>query len=125
MASPRRLQRSVDRELGELTERVDTLSREFKQGRDELAQELQREREATVLHRDGLNQILQSLGEAVRAQTKEITEMKPLVMDYREHRAEKRGAASVKKWLLGTVVSVSTIIGAVLNEIWKFLAHLK
>ena len=107
---------SVDRELGELGARLESLSVDFKE-----------EREQAGNFRHDLRTVINSLTESVRVLTEDMKMTKPLMDDYREHRAERRGAAEVtaglKKWVAGAMISASGIFGAIINEIWKFLTH--
>ena len=106
--------RSIDRELGELSVKVKNLSEEF-----------QRECDAASTHRKDLRIVVDALGSAVRNLTTEIANMKPLLLDYATTSAENRAADRVRKWAIGTFLSAATMVGAILNEVWKHFAGYK
>lgn len=99
---------SIDRDLGELFARVELLAGDFRQERDKQSE-----------FRRQFHTVSESLAESVRVLTEFMRENQPLLEQYRELRAEARGAARVKKWALGVIVSASTVAGALINEIWK------
>src|SRR3972149_12072654 len=80
---------SVDRELGELPGRLHALVQEFEKESDKQA----------IFRRD-FHIGFDALSAAVRTLTDFMTTNKPLMDDYREHRAERRGSERIRKWLL-------------------------
>jgi len=90
-----------------------------------MVDEFQREREGAAQHRRDLRLVIEALSASVRGLTATVSEIKPLVDDWRETRAEWRGAARFKKFLLATAVSVAGFAGAIINEVWKVLLSVK
>ena len=95
--------KSYERELGELSTRLDNLASDFKEERHQAAE-----------HRVGLKQTITSLSEAVRVLSQQLV----------VNEARIEGATAVKKWLTTTLIGFSAAIGAVINEIWKYVTHL-
>lgn len=98
--------------VAKVEERLANLIDEYRQDRHEA-------REERASHKT----MLDILSGSMRELNNTMTEIKPLVMDYREKRAEHRGAARLKSWILAVAVSASSICGAIINEIWKAITH--
>lgn len=94
---------NLSHQLGRIEEQIKTLFRKFE------ALEENSTREHRVVH-----DIVEATSDAVRTLTHKVDEMKPLTDDYREKRAEARGAAK----LIGMVYVVGGgIIGAAVTQI--------
>ena len=75
-------------EIGSLRANFETLARQLESHRAESISE----------HRK-VHDIVVATNEAIRNLAREVAEMKPLTEDYREKRAEARGAARLAGWL--------------------------
>ena len=75
-------------EIGALRENLNNLARQLESYRAETTKE----------HRT-VHDIVVATNEAIRNLAREVAEMKPLTEDYREKRAEARGAARLAGWL--------------------------
>lgn len=76
--------------IGELRSEIRVLSGKF----EEL-------RSSTIAEHRKVHDIVVAQSEAVRNLDRDVREIKPLVEDYREKRAEWRGAARFAAWLYG------------------------
>lgn len=68
-----------------------------------------------------VHDILDALSEAVRNLTRMVGEMKELTDDYREKRAEQRGADRIKTWLYWFWASIGGLVAVVLSKLWDAL----
>lgn len=68
-----------------------------------------------------VHDILDALSEAVRNVTRMVGEMKELTDDYREKRAEQRGADRVKAWLYWFWASIGGLVAVALGKLWDAL----
>lgn len=92
---------------------------------------------STEEHRK-VHDIVDATSEAVRNIARDVAEMKPhvesykhkaesidgavnLAHDYREERAERRGADKLKKWLYGLWASLGALLVFLLGKIWDAL----
>lgn len=78
----------LSRLIGRLEEQMKTLFKKLE------ILEINSTREHRIVH-----DIVESTSDAVRTLAAKVDEMKPLTDDYREKRAEARGAARLAKWL--------------------------
>lgn len=101
----------VFKAIGRLEEQVSALSERF----DALATDSMKE------HRK-VHDIVLALSESNRNVARDVAEMKPLTDDYREKRAEARGAARLARWLYGLAAAAGGGIVFVLGEIAKRVA---
>lgn len=90
---------------------------------DKLILDCSEERRGSSEYRKDMRIVIEALSESVRACTREvrvcsqeIAEMKPLVVDYREKRAEFRGAAHLSKTLWAGALGLAGLLGAAASE---------
>lgn len=109
---------AMARSLGALEESV-----------EHIAEGLDREREENRLHRESIRNIMEAQAEATRVLTGEVSgitgqmgniksqldDLAPDVKDYRERRAELRGATKMGKTMWLAIVGVSGGIGVVIG----------
>lgn len=79
--------------------------------------EFQRERDGAADHRKALRETITALSEAVRALTKEVADMKPLVQEYREARDQAKGAAKFGKLLWAGAIGCGAAIASIVQWI--------
>src|SRR5882672_5392209 len=113
--------------LGAIQSELATLREDFKE----------QEEKTTTEHRK-VHDIVVATNEAIRNLTRDVAEMKPLVdayrlkaasldeavelaEDYRERRAEDRGAEKFKKWLYGLAASVGGLIAVLASKLLDWL----
>jgi hypothetical protein len=95
---------------------------------DRLSQDFRDERDRAEGHRqhmvDGLSLVertVAALNNSVAALTARLEKVEPITQDYREHKAEGRGAAAVRRraWAIGlsAFASLATLIGAVIAAV--------
>ena len=77
-----------------------------------LTRSLEEERQGAAAHRRDLREVIGALSQSVRTLATEVADMKPDVADYRERRAEARGAARLAKWLYGVALAIGSAVGA-------------
>lgn len=75
-----------------------------------------RERDSAAQHRQSLREVVGAMGEAVRLLSGEMAEIKPVILEYRETRAEARGAAKLVRWMWALAVAVAGFAGALLGK---------
>jgi hypothetical protein len=101
-------------ELHELSVAIGKLQ----EGQDRLTQDLRDVQEASTEEHRKVHDIVVATSEAVRNLTRQIAEMKPLTDDYREKRAEARGAAHLARALY---VTFGGMAGALATKLLDFL----
>lgn len=79
---------------------------------DIFVDEFKKEREDASTHRKDLREVVGALSEAVRTQTAAISEIRPIVAEYQNTRAEARGAAKMVKYIWTVVVMLAGLVGA-------------
>ena len=94
--------KSIDREIGELSTRVTILTTEFNDERVEASQ-----------HRQSLKQTISTLSESVRVLTQQIA----------VNETKLQSEAKIKRFFVTTILGLSTVAGAIINELWKYLTH--
>ena len=107
MARPKKTNGDLIAAMATLEERVSNLVDEFQNERDGAAQ-----------HRRDLRDVIGALSGSVRELTSTVSELKPLVYDYRERRDKARGAAALAKLLHGLGYAIAGGIGALTHKIW-------
>ncbi len=85
----------------------------------ELATQFTRERDGASEHRRGLRDVISAQSSSMQALAKEVGEMKPLVSDFREKRAEARGAAKLLKVFYLLCGGAAGSAGALIVEYFK------
>jgi hypothetical protein len=76
---------------------------------------------STAEHRE-VHNIVVSMSESVRNIAADVAEMKPLTEDYREKRAEARGADKLKAKLYAGALAIGGLFGALLGKLIELLA---
>lgn len=76
--------------------------------------------ESTREHRV-VHDIVVATSEAVRNLSTAVSEMKPLTDDYRERRAEQRGAEALKRWLYAGAAAFGGVVVTILTKVWDFV----
>lgn len=100
-------------ELDDLSLAIGSLQSEVKI----LARTVRENQEATTREHRKVHDIVVASSEAMRNLTKRVEEMEPLTDDYREQRAEARGAAKLIKFLY---VTAGGILGALIARLFDF-----
>lgn len=77
--------------------------------------------EASTREHRTVHDIVVATSEAVRNLTKIVGEMKPLTDDYREKRAEARGAAKLAKVLYAAALAIGSAVGSGVTWLIHFL----
>jgi len=99
---------NLSRTIGRLEEQIKTLFKRID------ALEETSTREHRVVH-----DIVEATSDAIRTLTAKVDEMKPLTDDYREKRAERRGAAKLAYTLYAVV---GGLIGSVATWVMQYLS---
>lgn len=73
-------------------------------------------------HRQALRETIAALSEAVRALTAEVSNMKPVVEDYRQRASERKGREKLGRWLMALWMAVAGMTTSVVT--WA-LSHWK
>jgi hypothetical protein len=117
MAMPRRarpatsaedFERELERWRGGIEERL-----------DRLIDVVEKEQEGAARHRRDLREVIGALSQSVQLLTAEMRDVKPVVEDYREKRAEGRGAARLAKVLWIALGGVAGGLVSMLVEVIK------
>lgn len=98
-----------DRTLGRIEERLDNLIDEFKSERTD---------------RRAQTETITAMGEALRVVTRELSEIKPLALDYRDNKTAAMGAARAGKLIWGSMVGMAALIGAIVTEIARYVQRI-
>lgn len=102
-------------ELDEFSAAIGALQAEIKS----LSRTVHYNQETSTTEHRKVHDIVVATSEAVRNLAKTVSEMKPLTDDYREKRAEARGAAHLIKFLY---VTMGGIIGAAAARMMEFFS---
>jgi len=89
-----------------------------------LTKTVDEERVAAANHRQALRETIAALAEAVRKLTTQVTEMEPIVEDYRQKTLEARGMVRLGRWMMALFIAISGAIGWLLSWLlshWKGL----
>lgn len=89
---------------------------------DNLRREFERERDALDIYQRGLTETVSVISEANRTLTIQMTEIMPLVFNYRESRDQALGIAKISKFLWALLIGIAAFFGAMIN---KAIDHLK
>lgn len=88
-----------------------------------LARTVRDNQEASTQEHRKVHDIVVATSEAVRNLSREVSDMKPLTDDYREKRAEKRGAARLLHLLYVTVGGLAGAFASKVMEIFSIKPH--
>lgn len=81
-----------------------------------LIRQFDREQEDHEEFRRSLTETIAALSEAVRALTKELSDMKPIVLDYRETRDSAKGMVAATRWFGGLMLGAGSLVGWLLGK---------
>lgn len=102
-------------ELHEVSEAIGSLKAQVAT----LNETLQRYQEATTIEHRKVHDIIEALSDSVRTLTATVREMKPLTDDYREKRAEARGARRLMKIMYALAGGgIATILGQLFQHLF-------
>lgn len=95
-------------DLDELSEAIGGLKADMRT----LTRMVHENQEASTREHRTVHDIVVATSEAVRNLAKTVSEMKPLTDDYREKRAEARGAAKLARMMYAGALGVGSAVGA-------------
>jgi hypothetical protein len=98
--------------IGRLEERFDTLTKRFDALEDHVTTEQRK-----------VHDIVVAQSEAARILTRDVAEMKPLTDDYREKRAEARGAARLAGWLYTAAAAAGGMIAVGAGKLFDLISN--
>lgn len=108
----------VSEDVGKLHAAVGSLRTEVKN----LLDKFEELKESTITEQRKVHDIVVAQSEAVRNLDRDIREMKPLTDDYRERRAEWRGAW---KFVIALYVSIGGLITLALGKLFDWITTLR